>query len=389
MRFPKWFFLSSMCVPIVWSNVDHQSMNGMNTHTNNEVKMLATMLTQLTNELARQEATMTKYHTEVVTILEKQSKLLSKLLKKQGKKSMSKLPSPLSTPMKASMNASTSTQSPVTGLGLSPDWSYSSSWADSYPICGEGGQSPVNLETVDVAVREHKALLQFTYYDKINSDTCKLVNTGNSATLLLTTSLSNNPAMFGGPLNTTYYYFHQAVFHWGSDDNLGSDHTIRTISYPMEMQLIHGSTSEEEQKLAVASFLFEISPQDNPFLAPVISKLANIQVAGSEVPLNTTETANDITSVTSSDDNYRASDSFFMDQLMQESISGPYFSYKGSLTFPPCSMVEQWVVFRTPLDISIAQLEQFRKLLKKDGSRIGGNFRPVQPLGKRILAFTM
>jgi len=382
-----------MCVSIVCSNIVQQSLNRTNTNidlnSNNDVNMVATMVTQLTNELARQEAAMTKYHEEVVTILEKQSKILSKLLKKEGKKSTSKSPSPSSTPMKDSiMNASTSTLPPTTSLGLSPDWSYSSSWADSYPICGEGGQSPVNLETVDVAVREHKAPLQFTSYDKINSDTCKLVNTGNTAILLLTTSLSKNPAMFGGPLNTTSYYFQQAVFHWGSDDNLGSDHTIRTISYPMEMQLIHGSTSEE-QKLAVTSFLFEISPQDNPFLAPVISKLANIQVAGSEVPLNTTETANDITSVTTGDGNYQATDSFFMDQLMQESISGPYFSYKGSLTFPPCSMVEQWVVFRTPLDISIAQLEEFRKLLKKDGSRIGGNFRPVQPLGKRILAFTM
>jgi len=383
-----------MCVSIVCSNIVQQSLNRTNTNidlnSNNDVNMVATMVTQLTNELARQEAAMTKYHEEVVTILEKQSKILSKLLKKEGKKSTSKSPSPSSTPMKDSiMNASTSTLPPTTSLGLSPDWSYSSSWADSYPICGEGGQSPVNLETVDVAVREHKAPLQFTSYDKINSDTCKLVNTGNTAILLLTTSLSKNPAMFGGPLNTTSYYFHQAVFHWGSDDNLGSDHTIRTISYPMEMQLIHGSTSEEEQKLAVTSFLFEISPQDNPFLAPFISKLANIQAAGSEVLLNTTETADDITSVATGDDNYRATDSFFMDQLMQESISGPYFSYKGSLTFPPCSMVEQWVVFRTPLDISIAQLEEFRKLLKKDGSRIGGNFRPVQPLGKRILAFTM
>ena len=372
-------------------------------HKNNitDVIVLATMVTQLTSVLTKQGEVMTKYHEEVVKILEKQSQMLYKLMKNQVKKSKNKANSPSSSPVNSSSTSST-TLSPVSpaGLGLSPDWDYSSSsghdsWFSNYPICGEENQSPINLETVDVALREQKKPLQFTSYDKVNSDTCKLVNTGNSVSLLLTSS--PNPTMSGGPLNTTSYNFNQAVFHWGSNDTFGSEHTIRNIRYPMEMQLIHHSTSLEEPKLAIASFLFEICQHDNPFLAPIIAKLANIKVAGTEVALNSTKSANEITSLTTVNEvsvldsvgNPEAMVSFSLDHLMQDSISGPYFSYKGSLTFPPCSIVEQWMVFRTPLDISITQLEQFRTLLKKDGSRIDDNFRPVQPLGKRILAFTM
>merc|ERR1719508_482876 len=53
----------------------------------------------------------------------------------------------------------------------------------------------------------------------------------------------------------------------------------------MEMQFIHKTSSQGETKLAIASFLFEISQHDNPFLAPIIDTLGNIQVAGSEVDL--------------------------------------------------------------------------------------------------------
>merc|ERR1712096_178592 len=257
-----------------------------------------------------------------------------------------------------------------------------------------------------------KTPLMFSSYDQVNRDTCKLVNTGNTLTLSLTTTPSPHPTMSGGPFNTTSYHFSQVIFHWGSNDSLGSEHTIRTNTYPMEVQLIHKTSSQGETKLAIASFLFEISQHDNPFLAPIIDTLGNIQVVGSEVDLTTAVSATRSLAAASKDteldaaaskdaeldaaaskdtelDNTEAMDSFSMEQLMQDSISGPYFAYKGSLTSPPCTQVEQVVVFRIPLDISSTQLEQFRKIQQVDGSSMVDNFRPVQQLGKRVLAFTM
>ena len=43
-------------------------------------------------------------------------------------------------------------------------------WAASHPGCGEENQSPVNLHTVDVALREHKKAISFSSYDKVNMD---------------------------------------------------------------------------------------------------------------------------------------------------------------------------------------------------------------------------
>merc|ERR1719427_1780408 len=235
--------------------------------------------------LVKQEKAMAKYQEEIVNILEKQTEMLSLVLKRNPKKVKKSAKSPAG----PSYNPTT-TPVPSNTAEVSPDWSYSGSsgpdsWLTSHPSCGGESQSPINLETVDVALREHKTSLTFSSYDQVNRDSCKLGNTGNIVTLSLTTTPSPHPSMSGGPFNTTSYYFSQAIFHWGSNDSFGSEHTIRTTTYPMEMQFIHKTSSQGETKLAIASFLFEISQHDNPCLAPIIDTLGNIQVAGSEVDL--------------------------------------------------------------------------------------------------------
>jgi len=349
---------------------------------------LTNMVSHLTKLVVEQEKTLTNLYTTVISKLEKQEEMLSLLFKKRSKSkstSSSKSASPQTIP-----TAQPSPPAPrLATTTASSAWSYSNfSWSEDHPSCGLENQSPVNLQTVDVVLKDHKLPISFSSYDQINHDTSRLVNTGNTATLLLTNT-SLQPTMSRGPLNSTEYHFTQAVFHWGSNDTLGSEHTIRDVTYPMEMQLIHQFSSEEETKLAVASFIFEISQNDNPFLATIIESLASVKVAGSEVELNTLN-ANALQ--LSNEINYdtpEAIDTFSMDLLIKDSTSGPYFTYSGSLTYPPCTEVKQYIVFRTPLDISSMQLEQFRTLQQQDGKKMVNNFRPVQPLGKRFLEFTM
>lgn len=52
--------------------------------------------------------------------------------------------------------------------------------------------------------------------------------------------------------------------------------------------------------------------------------------------------------------------------------------YEGSLTTPPCSESVDWVVLRTPISASPAQVQQFAKLFPF-------NARPLQPLDRRFL----
>merc|ERR1719508_181629 len=273
------------------SNYHKDSLEEAEVATNKNETDLASMMFQLSSMLVKQEKAMAKYQEEIVNILEKQTEMLSLVLKRNPKK-----------PKKSAKSSAgpsynhTSTPVPSITVEVSPGWSYSGSsgpdsWLPSHPNCGGESQSPINLETVDVALREHKTSLTFSSYDQVNRDSCKLVNTGNTVTLSLTTPSSPHPTMSGGPFNTSSYHFSQAIFHWGSNDSLGSEHTIRTATYPMEMQFIHKTSSQGETKLTTASFLFEISQHDNPFLAPIIDTLGNIQVAGSEVDLNKAVTA--------------------------------------------------------------------------------------------------
>jgi carbonic anhydrase len=55
-----------------------------------------------------------------------------------------------------------------------------------------------------------------------------------------------------------------------------------------------------------------------------------------------------------------------------------YYTYAGSQTAPPCTEGVTWVVLKTPVEISPAQIEAFAKLYPRD-------VRPLQPLNGRIV----
>jgi carbonic anhydrase len=56
-----------------------------------------------------------------------------------------------------------------------------------------------------------------------------------------------------------------------------------------------------------------------------------------------------------------------------------FFTLKGSLTTPPCSEEVRWLILKTPLELSSAQLERFRQFFPM-------NARPLQALnGREIL----
>jgi carbonic anhydrase len=55
-----------------------------------------------------------------------------------------------------------------------------------------------------------------------------------------------------------------------------------------------------------------------------------------------------------------------------------YYTYMGSLTAPPCTEGVVWFVLKTPVDISLEQIDAFAKLYPHD-------VRPVQPLNGRVV----
>jgi carbonic anhydrase len=55
-----------------------------------------------------------------------------------------------------------------------------------------------------------------------------------------------------------------------------------------------------------------------------------------------------------------------------------YYTYRGSLTAPPCTEGITWFVLKTPVDISVAEIDAFAKLYPHD-------VRPPQPLNGRVV----
>lgn len=55
-----------------------------------------------------------------------------------------------------------------------------------------------------------------------------------------------------------------------------------------------------------------------------------------------------------------------------------YYTYAGSLTTPPCSENVDWIILKTPIEVTKAEVDKFVSIFKMDA-------RPIQPLHGRIV----
>jgi carbonic anhydrase len=128
-----------------------------------------------------------------------------------------------------------------------------------------------------------------------------------------------------------------------------SEHHIDGKSYPLELQLLHSQTFGD---VAVVSLLFDIGDA-NQSVQEIIDH-APSSVGTSEV-----------TGILNARD------------YMTKDIG--YYSYKGSMTTPPCSEPVDWFVMLEIGTVSQEQVDALKALT-------GENNRPLQPLGGREVA---
>ena len=216
-----------------------------------------------------------------------------------------------------------------------PAWGYTAEdgpdrWGEDYPTCGTGiEQSPIDLTG---ATEEDIADIAFAY----GQTPLEIFNNGH---------IEVEPAeAMSIELNGTTYDVAQFHFH------AGSEHQIDGQQFPMEMHIVHTAGNA----LAVVGVMIQEGAK-NAALAPVFD---NIPTAVSEEAQEVEGQVVDLDAILPS--------------------TRTYYQYSGSLTTPPCSEDVAWQVLDTPIEVSAEQLAAFTAV-------VNGNFRPVQPLGERIL----
>ncbi|CAG0884909.1 unnamed protein product [Cyprideis torosa] len=269
------------------------------------------------------------------------------------------------------------------------DWGYClgngpATWSRDFPAADGDKQSPVDILESDpdkgrIVKKEGLPGLTWTYSPVA---TPLVMNTGQGWRLLTSGLRRGKPAgvVSGGPLSGEYQ-LEQIHMHWGSTANEGSEHTIDSEPYCGEVHLVHYNAQkyttfdeavDKPYGLAVLGVLLKV---DNSYFHPELQKVA--------------EAVDTIM--------YRGMKTDLFRPVDPERMipGGPYWSYEGSLTQPPCFESVHWIVFKEHQLVHPEQLEAFRRLRmyahdepvpdNEFGGKVLANWRPTCPLGERTI----
>ena len=178
------------------------------------------------------------------------------------------------------------------------------------------------------------------------------------------------------------YTLKQFHFHFGCENESGSEHSIDGKRFPGEIHFVFSndkySTMENviqaPDGLLVIAFFLDVDE------SVVNSEMNKINQLLTEVSLPKEKEAVE-----------EGIQIINLVPALKEGIRNlKWFGYKGSLPAPPCFESVIWMVFQRPVKVKNAILDNWRKMLQGSHNRMCGNFRPVQPLnGRKIVTFSL
>uniref|UniRef100_A0A1I7RJC6 Carbonic anhydrase n=1 Tax=Bursaphelenchus xylophilus TaxID=6326 RepID=A0A1I7RJC6_BURXY len=248
------------------------------------------------------------------------------------------------------------------------DWGYErhngpDSWTET---CASGRrQSPIDIHAANV---DYSLITKMHFANYIKTGNVSIKNNGHSVMISGFADWGENqPYIYGGDLETKYQLI-QIHFHWGPTNDVGSEHSIGTLHYPIEVHLVHQKDGTKDltvlpgDGLAVLA-VFGYVAQESIHFNTIEPILNNIVAHGSE----------------------QAYDKYQPKEFLPVNAEN-FYRYDGSLTTPSCGEQVVWTIFAEPLPITQKQLTLFRKIQSSHGTTFDiGNFRHAQPLnGRRI-----
>lgn len=173
----------------------------------------------------------------------------------------------------------------------------------------------------------------------------------------------------------TLYCFDHFHFHWGATNKEGSEHSINSKFFTMEMHVVFYNKqryasierAKKGQKfgILVMGYFFKKGIANNIF--SVLSKF--------------------LPRVTKMKDSFRIDRPPFTLQDIVGHTRSPLINYIGSLTTPECSGNIVWLLPVELKYINKQSLARFRVLEGKEG-KLSGNYRPIQPTnGRKIFLY--
>ena len=220
-------------------------------------------------------------------------------------------------------------------------WTFNNenNWHDNYPQCiVENIQSPIDIDSDNTDSCNLLCKLELNYSNFV----MKSRITDNLITLLTT---QNNTVIF----NDNTYLLDKITFH------LPSQHTVKGNTYKMEINFHHTpKLSSINENLIIALFVTDMGYNEKS--SKEFSKIVQ------NLPVQK---------------NSLLSSGVTIDLLNILPKYKSFYTYKGSLPYPPCTKNYIWVIFDNPTVISLNEY----KILK---SKIFKNVRrPLQKIGDR------
>jgi len=204
--------------------------------------------------------------------------------------------------------------------------------------CAAGKQqTPINLVAAAAKPQDLPNLV-FAY----KPSSLSMINNGH--TVQMTYDAGSTLGRAGSTDTWTLAQFH---FH------APSEHTVDKAQYPMEAHLVHVGA---DGKPGVVVGVFIKAGKENAALAKAFEGLP-AREGDTRAPAGATIDAHALLPA---------------DQT--------FFTYVGSLTTPPCTEGITWYVFKSPIEMSAAQIGAFTKL-----EHLGHTNRPIQSVGGRVV----
>uniref|UniRef100_A0A1B6CEM1 Alpha-carbonic anhydrase domain-containing protein n=3 Tax=Clastoptera arizonana TaxID=38151 RepID=A0A1B6CEM1_9HEMI len=228
------------------------------------------------------------------------------------------------------------------------------------------GKSAAPIDLTMEAIKQIK--LPKLVWQNMNSQPTKMKLTNSGHTVVLSGKWNcPRPHLSGGPLLNNYV-FSQLHFHWGIDENEGSDHTIDGISYPMEMHVVFFKSTyltqeaalKENDGVIILVYFFKVVSTTNSTLESIVNSLKLITEPKTSVKI----------------------EAMPLSYILHE-FENDYLLYWGCIRAHNYSHPVLWIICRQAFGVSNKELEFFRELKDNRNFKIVRNFQDPQPLESR------